>query len=59
MVKKVLDEFGVPKIQEVDILNYNIRNILEAHLYTIGKDHYPELNTSFKDLTNLNRYPTR
>lgn len=56
LVKQVLDDFGAPKIQKVEMFNYNIRNILEAHLFTTWKDLYPELSTNFKDLANQNLY---
>ena len=56
LVKQVLDDFGTPKIRSVDMINYNIRNILEAHLFTIWKDLYPELSVNFKDLANRSLY---
>ena len=56
LVKQVLDDFGTPKIRNVDMINYNVRNILEAHLFTIWKDLYPELSVNFKDLANRNLY---
>ena len=56
LVKEVLNDLGVPKIQKVDVFNYNIRNILEAHLFTIWKELYPELSANYKDLANRNLY---
>ena len=56
LVKEVLDDFGAPKILKIDMFNYKIRNVLEAHLFTIWKDLYPELSTNFKDLANRNLY---
>ena len=56
MVKEVLDDFGNPKIQKVDVFNYNIKNMLEAHLFQIWKEVYPELSANFRDLANRKLY---
>ena len=56
MVKEVLDDFGNPKIQKADVFNYNIKNMLEAHLFQIWKEVYPELSANFRDLANRKLY---
>ena len=55
-VKKVLDEEGIPRIQRQDIMNYKIKNLLEAYLLNFWSEMYPDLSKDYQGLIRRRLY---
>ena len=54
--KEVLDEEGIPRIRRQDIINYKIKNLLEAYLFNLWSEMYPNLSKDYQCLIQRHLY---